>query len=179
MAGWHHQLNGRELEYILEVGDGRGSLACCSLWGGNESVMSEQLNWTDRCNARCWAHALESEPELRFAGVLIGGELHCGASFCSTREWAGGVHTCIPSRWRLLPTPLPRPTPQALACEHKRSSLLLPLAVCLAHGVRDLSVQATLLIPPASTCPFCAARLYSCLCLAVLTWRQLTAILAR
>ena len=44
MARWHHQLNGRELEYTLEVGDGRGSLACCSLWGGNESVVSEQLN---------------------------------------------------------------------------------------------------------------------------------------
>ena len=33
MAGWHHQLNGLEFEQALEVGDGQGSLACCSPWG--------------------------------------------------------------------------------------------------------------------------------------------------
>ena len=31
----------------LWEGDGQGSLACCSLWGGKESDMTEQLNWTD------------------------------------------------------------------------------------------------------------------------------------
>ena len=30
MVGWHHQLNGHELEHALGVGDGQGSLACCS-----------------------------------------------------------------------------------------------------------------------------------------------------
>ena len=29
MAGWHHQLNGREFEWTLGVGDGQGGLACC------------------------------------------------------------------------------------------------------------------------------------------------------
>ena len=33
MAGWHHGLNGHEFEPALEVGDGQGSLACCSPWG--------------------------------------------------------------------------------------------------------------------------------------------------
>ena len=30
MGGWHHRLNGHEFEQALEVGDGQGSLACCS-----------------------------------------------------------------------------------------------------------------------------------------------------
>ena len=34
---WHHWLNGHEFEQIQGVGDGQGSLACCSSWGGKES----------------------------------------------------------------------------------------------------------------------------------------------
>ena len=30
MAGWHHWFDGHESEQTLEVGDGQGSLACCS-----------------------------------------------------------------------------------------------------------------------------------------------------
>ena len=33
MVGWHHQLNGHEFEQVLGVGDGYGSLVCCSPWG--------------------------------------------------------------------------------------------------------------------------------------------------
>ena len=44
MVGWHHQLNGREFEQALGVGDGQGILACCSLWGWKESDTTEQLN---------------------------------------------------------------------------------------------------------------------------------------
>ena len=29
------------------VGDGQGSLACCSPWGHKESDMTERLNWTE------------------------------------------------------------------------------------------------------------------------------------
>ena len=36
MAGQHHLLNGHEFEYTLGVGDGQGSLACCSPWGCEE-----------------------------------------------------------------------------------------------------------------------------------------------
>ena len=31
MVGWHHQLDGHEFEQALGVGNGQGSLACCSL----------------------------------------------------------------------------------------------------------------------------------------------------
>ena len=44
MVGWHHKLNGHEFEEALEVGDGQGSLVCCSPWGCNKSDMTEQLN---------------------------------------------------------------------------------------------------------------------------------------
>ena len=41
MAGWHHQLDGHELEKAPGVGDGKGSLACRSLWGRKESDTTE------------------------------------------------------------------------------------------------------------------------------------------
>ena len=44
MVGRHHQLNGHEFEQALGVGDGQGSLACCSPWGHKESDMTERLN---------------------------------------------------------------------------------------------------------------------------------------
>ena len=37
MVGWHHRLDGHEFKQVLEVGDGQGSLACCSPWGHEES----------------------------------------------------------------------------------------------------------------------------------------------
>ena len=37
MVGYHHQLNGHEFEHVPGVGDGQGSLVCCSLWSHKES----------------------------------------------------------------------------------------------------------------------------------------------
>ena len=45
MVEWHHWLNGHEFEQALGVGDGQGSLACCSPWGRKESHTTEWLNW--------------------------------------------------------------------------------------------------------------------------------------
>ena len=33
MVGWHHRLDGHELEQVPGAGDGQGGLACCSPWG--------------------------------------------------------------------------------------------------------------------------------------------------
>ena len=33
MVGWHHWLDGHELEQAPGVGDGQGSPVCCSPWG--------------------------------------------------------------------------------------------------------------------------------------------------
>ena len=41
IVGCHHQFNGREFEQALGVGDGQGSLACCSPWSCKESDTSE------------------------------------------------------------------------------------------------------------------------------------------
>ena len=47
LVGWHHRLDGHELESTLGVGDGRGGAVCCSPWGRKESDMTEWLNWTE------------------------------------------------------------------------------------------------------------------------------------
>ena len=44
MVGWHHRLNGHEFGWTPGVGDGQGSLACCSSWGHKESDTTERLN---------------------------------------------------------------------------------------------------------------------------------------
>ena len=44
MVGWHHSLNGHEFEQVLGVGDGQGSLVCCSPSGRKESDTTEGLN---------------------------------------------------------------------------------------------------------------------------------------
>ena len=44
MVGWHHRLNGYEFEQAPGVGEGQGSLACCSPWGCKESDTTEWLN---------------------------------------------------------------------------------------------------------------------------------------
>ena len=44
MVGWHHRLDGHEFEQALGVGDGQGSLACCSPWGRKELDTTERLN---------------------------------------------------------------------------------------------------------------------------------------
>ena len=36
MVGWHHQLSGHRFGWTLEVGDGQGSLVCCSPQGRKE-----------------------------------------------------------------------------------------------------------------------------------------------
>ena len=53
MVGWHHRLNGHEFEQAPGVGDGQGSLVCCSPWGCKESDTTEWLNWTEK-TGRNW-----------------------------------------------------------------------------------------------------------------------------
>ena len=47
-VGWHHRLDGHEFEQAPGVGDGQGSLACCSPRGRKELDTTERLNWTER-----------------------------------------------------------------------------------------------------------------------------------
>ena len=44
MVRWHRQVNGHEFEQDPGIGDGQGSLMCCSPWRGKELDMTERLN---------------------------------------------------------------------------------------------------------------------------------------
>ena len=44
MVGWHHRLSEHEFEQALGVGDGQGSLECCSPWDGKDLDTTEGLN---------------------------------------------------------------------------------------------------------------------------------------
>ena len=58
MAGWHHQLDGHELEWTQGVGNGQGGLACCDSWGLKELDTTERLNWTDILKYSQWFYML-------------------------------------------------------------------------------------------------------------------------
>ena len=53
MVGWYHQLYGHEFEQALRVGDGQGSLVCCSPWGYKQSDSNERLNWSLKKAGKC------------------------------------------------------------------------------------------------------------------------------
>ena len=44
MVEWDHRLYGHAFESTPGVGDGQGSLVCCSAWSCKESDMTELLN---------------------------------------------------------------------------------------------------------------------------------------
>ena len=48
MVAWHHWIDGHEFEQAPGVGDGQGSLACCSPWCHKESDKTEWLNWEEK-----------------------------------------------------------------------------------------------------------------------------------
>ena len=45
LVGWHHQLDGRDFEQTLGVGDGQGGLACCDSWARKESDTQFALSY--------------------------------------------------------------------------------------------------------------------------------------
>ena len=47
MVGWHHQLDGHELEQAVGGGDRQGSLEFCSSWNCKELDTTEQLSWPE------------------------------------------------------------------------------------------------------------------------------------
>ena len=46
MVGWHHRLDGHRFEQAVGVGDGQGSLVCCSPWGHKELDTTKRLKRT-------------------------------------------------------------------------------------------------------------------------------------
>ena len=60
------QLYGHEFEQVPGVGNGQGSLACCSPWGCKESDTTEQLN---RAELRM-TYRTQENTLLTFTGLL-------------------------------------------------------------------------------------------------------------
>ena len=54
MVGWHHWFDGHEFRQTLGVGDGQGSLVCCSPWGSQRvrHNWATELNWGDSSKKR-------------------------------------------------------------------------------------------------------------------------------
>jgi len=73
MVGWHHRCNGHEFEQTPGVGDGQGSLVCCSPRGHQESNTTERLNWAE----------LEKFSELSLKMV---DQLRCGHNVMKTNK---------------------------------------------------------------------------------------------
>ena len=48
MVAWHHQLDGHEFEQAPGVGDGQGSLVCCSPWSHRDGhdIVTEQKKYS-------------------------------------------------------------------------------------------------------------------------------------
>ena len=107
MVGWHHWLDGHEFEQALGVGEGQGSLACCSPWGHKESDMTEWMKWTDSA-------LKEVEHIFRILKCSL-----CTMNSLQSIEWKGGKRTTL--RWR------PRQTvPQSgIPCQHQWSIILM------------------------------------------------------
>ena len=72
MVGWHHRLNGYEFEQAPGVGDGQGSLACCTRCGRKKSDMTSEQQ--------------TSEKSLEFGKIVLGEQLYNSASQIVTRK---------------------------------------------------------------------------------------------
>ena len=84
MAGLYHRCNGHEFEEVLGVGDGQGSLVCCSPWGRKESDTTGRLNWYPFYRLGNWTWVLGTAPSLNCRARLQRGSMdfQLGAVFC-------------------------------------------------------------------------------------------------
>ena len=69
IVGWHHLLNGHEFEQAPGIGDGQGSLVCCSPWCLKESDTTERLNCTD--SNKTYTLMLETQFQISTPNALF------------------------------------------------------------------------------------------------------------
>ena len=74
MVGWYHQLDRREFEQAPGVGDGQGSLACCSPWGrrvGHNWATEQQQQLRHRYNFKTFVLPIQySASQLYFVPIF-------------------------------------------------------------------------------------------------------------
>ena len=61
----------------MAVGDGQGSLACCSPWGHKESDTTEWLNWTEHGNGFPWVRT--DTKDLHFSFLSPSSQTLCAS----------------------------------------------------------------------------------------------------
>ena len=108
MIGWHLRLDAHEFEQALGVGDGRGSLACCSPWGCKELDTIEWLNnFKTFGDLTYWSAFVRCKAEITFFFFAMG---HAESWFPDQ-----GWNLC-PLHWKLrvLPTGPTREVPWPL-----------------------------------------------------------------
>ena len=108
MVGWYHWLNGPEFEQALGDDEGRGSLACCGLWGRKESDMTEGLN-KYKCHLGSPSRAspstkhqgskLRTHEEDCVLGPLIQHSLLRPRALCSQEELSPQGTAAVSSLW--------------------------------------------------------------------------------
>ena len=81
MVGWHHRLNGHEFDQALGDGEGQGSLACCSPWGGREFAQLVSIDLVMPSNHLILCHPLLLLPSVFPMSQLFASDGHSiGAS---------------------------------------------------------------------------------------------------
>ena len=75
MVGWHHQLSGHEFAQAPGVGDGQGSLMCCSPWSLKELDMTEQLNWSEPIASPVKSRGNKRERKSKPSEGVISGDI--------------------------------------------------------------------------------------------------------
>ena len=152
MVGWHHWLDGHECEQTLGDGEGQGSLACCSPWGGKESDTS---NWTTTMKLRL---QMEEEylqlPSAPLAQVSLTPKKQLTKDSCvsipprgslqSHWRWSslslekGRAGACIPESWRMESSTHDSSHTGLLTAPAPRHSRLIPTfvpaALCLEYS---------------------------------------------
>ena len=71
MVGWHHWLEGHEFEQAPGVGDGQGSLVCCSPWGHKESDTTKWLNSNVNFESACHVSDIQKHKGIWLRSDLI------------------------------------------------------------------------------------------------------------
>ena len=94
MVGWHHWLDGHAFEQALGVGDGQGSLACCSPWGHKESDTTEWvepkgLSKISRTTVQKYHYCPLVDSSVHESFKFVGKEAKSEAEYCPLAGCSG------------------------------------------------------------------------------------------
>ena len=84
LVGWHHRLNGHELEQTPGDGEGQKSLVCYSPWGHKELDVTEQLNNSNKFSSSVALATFEVPSSHRglMVSMLGSAEIECSQHPC-------------------------------------------------------------------------------------------------